>query len=132
MRASIAVVSEANKISLSYLHAIQRPWITEESSPGSDLKWGPAGAEITINTRIKNLGISPARDISIDVRIYAMTPEHLPDDEICKILRKAENAPRVVLMLFPGCDWVESVFRSIQIWDKTAICSRQRSCLHIV
>jgi hypothetical protein len=109
IKESIAAVSEANKISLSYLHAIQRPWITEESSPGSDLKWGPAGAEITINTRIKNLGISPARDISIDVRIYAMTPEHLPDDEMSKIIRKTENAPRVGLMLFPGCDWAENI-----------------------
>ena len=108
MKASIAAVSEANKIGLSYLHAIQRPWITEESSPGSDLKWDPAGAEITINTRIKNTGISPARDISIDVRIYAMTQERLPDDEMSKLLRKTENAPRVGLMLFPGCDWVEN------------------------
>jgi hypothetical protein len=94
MKASIAAVSEANKISLSNLHAIQRPWITEESSPVSDLKWGPAGAEITISTRIKNLGMSPAGDISIDVRVYAMTQEHLPDDEMSKIISKTENAPR--------------------------------------
>jgi hypothetical protein len=103
MKASIAAATEANSISRDSLHAAQRPWISEESSPASGLTWKDDGCSVTIHTIIKNVGITPAQGVDIDIHIYSMTQKRLPNDEMSKKIEcTKEGGGGFGTMLFPN------------------------------
>jgi hypothetical protein len=104
MKASIAAANEANLISRDSLHAAQRPWISEESAPASDLAWGDDGCSVTIATTIKNVGLTPAQNVDISVRIYPLTEGRRPWDELSKVITDTAIAG-FGMMLFPNTDF---------------------------
>jgi hypothetical protein len=102
MKSAIATAAKANRISAEGLHASHRAWVSTECVATSDLVWDKTGCHLTVETTVKNIGIAPAQEVNIQVKIYAMTKSGMEG----RIARAMKEPPSTAVghLLFPNGD----------------------------
>jgi hypothetical protein len=106
MQASVAAAAESNRISAEGFHASQRAWVTEASIAASDLVWDEEGGHLTIKTAVKNIGIAPAQDVTIQAKTYVRTKSGFAGS-IAEAMKEPTSAA-VGHLLFPNGDFAPS------------------------
>jgi hypothetical protein len=106
MQASVAAAADANRISAEGFHASQRAWVTEASVAASNLVWDEEGGHLTIKTTVKNIGIAPAQDVTVQAKIYSTTKGRLAGS-VAEAMKEPTSATFGHL-LFPNGEFAPS------------------------
>ena len=107
MKASIAVAQTAATaaqksatVAKKTLILTQRPWVAIiDVIPASPLRFGPAGAIISLTFQLKNVGPSPACNVRVRAEIHGLRGSTVHQNRVCQ---EAKEIRLAGFTLFPG------------------------------
>lgn len=70
-RVAADATTQANKLSKDIFVSTERPWVTADIAVGGPLQYNVNGLNITLLFMLKNIGHSPATNVSVDLRLVA-------------------------------------------------------------
>jgi hypothetical protein len=92
MHAAAKAAENANKLNTAGL----RPWIDIELTPKSDFMFSDDGVRFTINTKITNIGRSPAKSVFVKAKLIPWFERDEPVEErdaLCANIRVPDSLP---------------------------------------